>query len=87
MFTPLSLTGRLNGYVNQEIADIESKSLHAADKIITVSEYTKGVVCEHYHIPDYKIDVVHNGVDIEESAKILYFLTRSYVHLLMGKRW
>ncbi|MGI5828072.1 MAG: glycosyltransferase family 4 protein [Patescibacteria group bacterium] len=56
----------LNGYVNPTIAEIEAESLKEADKVITVSNYTKGVVCERYGLPDYKVEVVHNGIDVDD---------------------
>lgn len=59
----------LNDSIDQEIAKIEKESLMSADKIIAVSEYTKGIICDRYGISDYKINVVHNGVDFSECNK------------------
>ena len=53
---------RTGGYLDSRIADIEARSLHQADKVITVSDYTKQIVCDHYQLPAEKITVVHNGL-------------------------
>ncbi len=45
------------------IADIEYQGMDAADRVVTVSHYTKRLLQEHYSIPESKIDVVHNGID------------------------
>lgn len=46
-----------------QIADIEYQGMNEADKVVTVSEYTKRLLQEYYSIPGEKIDVVHNGID------------------------
>ena len=48
---------------NPLIHEIESAALHLADKIIAVSESTKRIIHEKYHIPLAKIDVVYNSLD------------------------
>lgn len=53
--------------VNEFIYQKEYEGLHSADRIIAVSEYTKGIVVEKYGINPDKIDVVYNGVDVEEA--------------------
>ncbi|MFH1399953.1 MAG: glycosyltransferase family 4 protein [Nanoarchaeota archaeon] len=71
--------------INQYVYDIERKGLHAADRVIAVSEYTKNVVTTHYGVPPDKVTVVHNAVDfsdvpnvqrIPKSDKIVLFLGR-----------
>lgn len=73
------------GGVNQYVYDIERKGLHAADKVIAVSNYTKGIVAKHYGVPEHKIEVVHNAVeftdfpdlkDKQEDEKMVLFLGR-----------
>ncbi len=49
--------------VNKAVFDIEKKGMEAADRVVTVSEFTKKIVHEKYGIPEKKIDVVHNGID------------------------
>lgn len=73
--------------VNQQVYDIEREGMHYADKVITVSNFTKNLVMTHYGISDEKIEVVHNAVDfdnicdvdvprITEDDKIVLFLGR-----------
>jgi len=44
---------------------IEKYSVKHANRIITVSRRVKGDIIKHYNIPENRIDVVINGVDIE----------------------
>ena len=48
---------------NPLIHEIEREGLMLADKIIAVSEFTKRIIHEKYHIPLNKIDVVYNSLD------------------------
>lgn len=45
-----------------EVLRIELQGLQEADRIIAVSNYTKGILTRFYKVPADKIDVVHNGV-------------------------
>lgn len=54
---------RGGGSVNQQVFDVEKKGMEAADRVVTVSEFTKKLVMEHYGIPESKIEVVHNGIE------------------------
>jgi glycosyltransferase involved in cell wall biosynthesis len=49
--------------VNQQVYDIERAGMHAADRVIAVSEYTKRVIVEKYAVAPDKISVVYNGID------------------------
>ncbi len=51
--------------VNQEVYAIEREGMQKAQKVITVSEWTKGIVMRHYGIPAEKIQVVHNGIEAQ----------------------
>jgi len=44
----------------------EEKMLERAKKIIAVSHFTKRELTEYYQIPESKIRVIHNGVDIKK---------------------
>ena len=44
----------------------EEKMLARAKKIIAVSHFTKKELTEYYEIPESKIRVIHNGVDIKK---------------------
>ena len=48
---------------NPLIHEIEHEGLVMADKIIAVSEATKRIIYEKYHIPLNKIDVIYNSLD------------------------
>lgn len=67
---PLILHVHATGYdqsgrngVDSRVFAIERMGFEAADAIITVSGYTKGMVEQYYGTPAHKIHVVHNGVD------------------------
>ena len=64
--TEYDRSGGTNG--NPMVEEIEYMGMMIADKIITVSEHTKRVVCQHYSIPADKIEVVHNSIDISSYA-------------------
>lgn len=49
--------------VNQDVYNIERDAMNYADGIIAVSNFTKQKIVEHYGIPAWKIEVVHNGID------------------------
>jgi len=49
--------------INQTVYDIERRGMHAANKIIAVSNYTKNIISSRYDVPAEKIEVVHNGVE------------------------
>jgi glycosyltransferase involved in cell wall biosynthesis len=48
--------------VNQTIYDIERHGMHASDRVIAVSNYTKNIVKNSYGLSPDKVDVVYNGV-------------------------
>jgi len=75
--------------VNQVIYDIERQGMHAADKIIAVSYFTRNIIIARYGISGDKVEVVHNGVKrngngrwslaesgIASDEKIVLFLGR-----------
>ena len=73
--------------VHQGVYDIERMGMHLADHIITVSNFTKQKVIQHYGVSSEKISVVHNGVidtdyhesyksKLSETDKIVLFLGR-----------
>ena len=53
-------------YGNPVIHDIERDGLLMADRIIAVSEITKQVLVQRYHIPANKIEVIHNALASDE---------------------
>lgn len=72
--------------VNQEVYNLERTGMHAADKVIAVSNLTRNIVINKYGVPADKVVTVHNAVrfaskDQEEAErniddKIVTFLGR-----------
>ncbi|MBI5414183.1 glycosyltransferase family 4 protein [Candidatus Peregrinibacteria bacterium] len=60
---------RTGNHPNQAIYDMERESLEDAEKIIAVSNYTKGILMAHYGIPGEKIEVVHNGREEIQTSR------------------
>ncbi len=54
---------RSAGNVNQGVYDLERKGMHRADKVITVSNFTRNIVVEKYGVDPEKIETVHNAVE------------------------
>ncbi|MEO6761300.1 MAG: glycosyltransferase family 4 protein [Candidatus Saccharimonadales bacterium] len=49
---------------NPLVREIEDLAVHMADKVIAVSQHTKEGIMQEYGIPEDKISVVHNSLDI-----------------------
>jgi glycogen synthase len=74
--------------VHQQVYDIEREGMHAAERILAVSQFTKNKIIEHYGISPDKITVVHNAVEftnntfaqeelrLREKEKVVLFLGR-----------
>ena len=72
--------------INQCVYDIERQGMHAAAKVITVSNYTKNIVVQRYGVPPEKIEVVYNAVEpdgachaacvADKKEKVVLFLGR-----------
>lgn len=45
-----------------KILRIEREGMEAADVVVAVSQLTKDVIVNKYHIPEHKVVVVHNGI-------------------------
>jgi glycosyltransferase involved in cell wall biosynthesis len=56
--------------VNQDVYDIERKGMEEADRVITVSNFTRQIVIERYHIPPDKVFTVHNAVESVEKPDL-----------------
>jgi glycosyltransferase involved in cell wall biosynthesis len=52
---------RALGFGHPIIHEIEYLGLQYSDSAIAVSNYTKGIAVEHYHVPPEKIRVIHNA--------------------------
>jgi glycogen(starch) synthase len=78
---------RSGEHVNQVIYEIEREGMERADKVITVSHYTRGIIISRYGIPAEKVEVIYNGVErngrwspgqacITRDEKLVLFLGR-----------
>ncbi|MHC5145454.1 MAG: glycosyltransferase family 4 protein [Planctomycetota bacterium] len=77
---------RSGDQVNQTIYNVERAGMHAANKVIAVSHFTKNIIMGHYGVPSGKIEAVYNGVECngrshsrafkDPSDKIVLFLGR-----------
>jgi len=78
---------RSGEHVNQVVYDIEREGMERADKVITVSHFTRGIVASRYGISPEKVEVVYNGVErnghwsvgstsIRGDEKLVLFLGR-----------
>ena len=56
-------------HVDPEIHAIEERAFREADKVVTVSQYTKNSVVEKHGADPAKVEVVHNGCDTFESLR------------------
>jgi len=54
---------RSGGNVNPDVYSIEKRGMDAASKIITVSNLTRDIVINKYHIKPDKVETVYNAVD------------------------
>ena len=70
---------------NPLIHEIEQEGLMMADRIIAVSEVTKRIVHEKYHIPLNKIDVVYNSLDDSYQISDYHFNNQTYQYLVSLK--
>lgn len=66
---------------NPLIHEIEREGLMLADKIIAVSEATKRIIHEKYHIPLNKISVIYNSLDDAYETSEYQFDQNSYNYL------
>lgn len=53
--------------INQLVYDVERQGMHAADKIIAVSELTRQIIINRYNISPEKVVVIHNAVEPTEK--------------------
>ena len=80
--TEFDRAGNANG--NPIIHEIEYEGLLMADRIIAVSNITKQIIIERYHIPADKIEVVHNSIDCDSTRALE--ATDTYLYASSMKR-
>ncbi|HOK51741.1 MAG TPA: glycosyltransferase family 4 protein, partial [Bacteroidales bacterium] len=62
---------RSGGNVNPRVFEIEKHGMEMADKVITVSNWTRDIVINRYGIPPEKVITVYNAVEpLDEAEKI-----------------
>lgn len=59
-------------YGNPLVHEIEQEALQMADRIIAVSNITKGIIVQKYGISANDVEVLHNGIDIESFPNYTY---------------
>lgn len=74
-----------NAHGNPLIHEIEYQGLVAADRIIAVSDFTKRLIVRRYHIPEDKIEVVHNSIDTDTITAVEQADTYRYVSSLRAR--
>jgi glycogen(starch) synthase len=55
---------------NKEVFEIERSGMEIADKVITVSDFTRNTVISKYHIDPSKIITIHNAVEQVNYSRI-----------------
>lgn len=61
---------RAGEHVDTRVLAIESEGMRDADKVVTVSEWTRKIAISKYKIDPEKIRVVHNGITLKKKIKI-----------------
>ncbi len=54
------------GRINESVYQKEREGMKKADRVVSVSNFTKNIINRHYGIPERNIEVVHNGMDDSE---------------------
>lgn len=66
---------------NPIVHEIEQQALLIADRIIAVSNITKSIIVQQYHIPADKIEVVYNAIDTADLDDGYEYDMRTYKYL------
>lgn len=56
---------RSGGNPNPQEYNIEYEGFHGSDKVIAISQFVKNTLITHYGVPSEKVEVVHNGIDVD----------------------
>ena len=57
-------------HIDTRVLDIETRGMLAADRVVTVSDLTRNIVVNKYHIDPAKVVTVHNAVDFSGRENI-----------------
>lgn len=63
---------RSGAHPHPRIDAIERAGVHAADRVIAVSHYTKAVIARQHGVPVEKIEVVHNGIAHKQRLRTFH---------------
>ena len=77
--TEFDRSGNHNG--NPLVHDIEYNGLMMADRIIAVSNITKNLIVQRYGIPESKIEVVYNAINVADLNDGYQYDMRTYKYL------
>lgn len=77
--TEFDRSGSASG--NQLVHEIEYQGLMMADRIIAVSNITKNIIIHKYGIPESKIEVVYNAIDLDDLNDGYEYDNRTYKYL------
>ncbi|HEX5447892.1 MAG TPA: glycosyltransferase family 4 protein [Candidatus Saccharimonadales bacterium] len=72
---------------NPIVREIEATSMLMADHVIAVSERTKQMIADDYHIPADKIEVVHNSIDVSALEPISGENAYKFLEDLRSRGW
>ncbi|MEX2231840.1 MAG: glycosyltransferase [Cyclobacteriaceae bacterium] len=59
---------RSGANINPAVFAIEKEGMSLADKVVTVSYWTKKICIQHFGVDEKKIEVVHNGISPRSAA-------------------
>ena len=71
---------------NPLVHEIEYQGLMMADRIIAVSNITKSLIMQRYDIPENKIEVIYNAIDVLSYDNTYSYDERTYKYLEALKR-
>ncbi len=66
---------------NPLVHEIEGLALHAADRVIAVSEFTRRAIMHDYGVPGDKITVVHNSLESGDLVPLEYPPATTYQYI------
>jgi len=75
-------TDRAGEGIRNSIYHLEKEALGTADRIFSVSHFTKDQIVKHYGVDPSKIHVVHNGIDPGDMPRKSHELRDKYVVFL-----
>jgi len=77
---------RSGEHVNQRVYDVERRGMHGAMRVVCVSQLTRNIVIHRYGVPADHVEVVYNGVEIDQaSAGISAIRSKDKIVLYFGR--